>query len=124
MKTKDLSFTLQFTVSEKHSQHLEYIKYLRDAFANAGMTLNHFAHVGINRDGGLQWETPTGTGRSICTLDFTIWRSSSTPSEHENGPYTRNLGLPVYMYTNKRPNSEIEQKEGGGDAMVGDNKKD
>lgn len=115
--------TLQFTVAEKHSQHLEYIKYLRDAFAKAGVMLTQFAHVGINGDGDLPWESATGTGRSICTLDFTILRSSSTPLKQENGPFTINLGLqgtPVRMYTNKRPNSETGLNESGGDAMAVD----
>jgi len=71
--------TLQFTISDSHSLHLGYVRYLRDAFRNAKIRLKNFAHIGINNDGALSWHDSPGIGHRICVPDFEIIRSESKP---------------------------------------------
>ena len=103
--------TLQFTVSDSHSLHLEYVRHLRDAFHNANFSLQTFSHIGISKDGALNWHDATGTGHRFCDPDFEIVRSESKPLRSVDQQLPLNLvpeGTKVIMYTNKRRKKDTE----------------
>eukprot|EP00529_Nitzschia_sp_RCC80_P025106 CAMPEP_0113442144 /NCGR_PEP_ID=MMETSP0014_2-20120614/1458_1 /TAXON_ID=2857 /ORGANISM="Nitzschia sp." /LENGTH=540 /DNA_ID=CAMNT_0000333033 /DNA_START=10 /DNA_END=1629 /DNA_ORIENTATION=+ /assembly_acc=CAM_ASM_000159 len=73
-RTNDKTLTtLQFTLAQSHSQHYEYLKELRDAVVSKFKTVDRVCHIVVTPHDFLEWETPTGTGRSKNGIDFTIW---------------------------------------------------
>jgi hypothetical protein len=64
---KGTLITLQFTVSEKHSLKLVYVRKLRAALEQMGVSLNKCVHVGVREKDWteFQFEEAEGQGRQV-----------------------------------------------------------
>jgi len=104
----EMLITLQFTVSNKHSLKLEYVKKLRAVLMENGLTVKQVVHCFILKNDvqGFKNETPTRNGKNGCVVDFVVKVRKSNGFVVMDGSVENSFDLPdwvdVDVHNNKR----------------------
>lgn len=105
--------TLQFTTAASHSLKLEHVSQLRSALLPHGLNpaakVFHWFVVRDGVPGVFKHDTPTGTGRKSCKLDFTVSVCKSTRLKVVEGEAKNTLtstdATDINVHSNKKRKS-------------------